>query len=104
VLVAGHGSLVLATGVRCVTHELLTAALPLVALVLFRRTGGISRVGLVGIAAAGALAGDAALHVSCSAASSVIHVLVFHVGGVAIAAALTGVLAGRLVRLGTASA
>jgi hypothetical protein len=103
-LAASPGALALATGVQCVAHELLTAALPLVALVLFRRTAGISRAALVGIAAAGALVGDAALHVSCSAASSVIHVLVFHVGGVALAAALTFVIAGRLLRLGTVAA
>jgi hypothetical protein len=97
--VASHGSLAPATGVLCVLHELSIAAVPLVALVLFHRTAGLSRAALVGIAAAGALAGDAALHVTCSAASSVLHVLVFHVGGVVIAAALTGAVAGRLLRV-----
>jgi hypothetical protein len=104
VLALSHGSLAFATGMKCVIHELVTAAVPLVALVLLRRTTGISRAGIAGIAASGALAGDAALHVSCPAASSAVHLLVFHVGGVALAAALVGIFAGRMLRLGTATA
>jgi integral membrane sensor domain MASE1 len=103
-LVAHHGAIESATGVQCIMHELVNAAVPLVALALWRRTEGLSRAGVVGLAAAGALAGDAALHVSCSAADSVLHLLVFHVGGVALAAALAASIAGRLLRLGTATA
>jgi hypothetical protein len=103
-LVANHGSLDAAAGVHCAIVELLTAAIPLAALALWRRAEGISRASVAGVAAAGALAGDATLHISCSAADSVLHLLVFHVGGVALAAALAGLIAGRLLRLGPASA
>jgi hypothetical protein len=101
---AGHGALALANGVDCILHELLSAAAPLAALVLWRRTEGVSRAALAGLAASAALAGDAALHISCSVADSALHLFVFHVGGVALAAALAGSLAGPILRLGRATA
>jgi len=90
-------------GVHCVIVELLTAAVPLAVLVLWRRVEGISRASVAGVAASGALAGDATLHISCSAADSILHLLVLHVGGVALAGALAGLIAGHLLRVGAAS-
>jgi hypothetical protein len=43
-------------------------------------------------AAAGALAADAALQVTCAAHTAVPHLLAFHVGGIVLAAAAAGVL------------
>jgi hypothetical protein len=112
-LVADHGSLDPAAGVHCAIVELLSAAVPLAALALWRRAEGVSRASarsapswpsVAGVAASGALAGDATLHISCSVADSILHLLVFHVGGVALAAALAGLIAGRLLRAGPTSA
>ena len=103
-LVSDHGSLDAATGVHCVILELMTAAVPLGALALWHRAKGVSRANVVGVAASGALAGDAVLHISCSAADSVLHLLVFHVGGVLLAGALAGLIAARLLRVGASSA
>lgn len=80
-------------GLDCLGLELLGAALAS-GLVLWRvRGGGAS---LATAAAAGALAAQAALHLTCGAHAQAPHLWVFHVGGVA-AAALVGFIAqGRL--------
>jgi hypothetical protein len=80
----------------CLEHELLVAALPLVAAGWLTRAAG-RRVGTIETAAAGAagaLAGQGVLLSACAADESVLHVLAFHVAGV-LAAALAGGLVGR---------
>lgn len=86
-----------ASGLDCTFQELLAAALPLGATAwMFRRRplpGALATA-----AAAGALAGQAALHLSCPGSHSAAHLWVFHVGGVAAAALIGWVVEGRLVR------
>lgn len=79
-LVAGHA-------VGCMYTELAVGALPLLAMVAMSRASG-PRLGALQSAAAGAcgaLAGQGVLLTSCAADESVLHVLVFHVAGVALA-------------------
>jgi predicted anti-sigma-YlaC factor YlaD len=85
----GEGPLVLSNGVHCLLAEIASAAAVAGAVWLARRPGRPARArhDLVAAAAAGALAADAALHVTCGAAGSLPHLLVFHVGGVVAAAA-----------------
>jgi hypothetical protein len=79
----------------CPFFELLAAALPLAAaFVVFRRNpmpGALAQA-----AAAGALAGQAALHIACPDSHNAVHLWVFHVGGVAAAALIGWLLEGRL--------
>jgi len=85
----GHGPLAFSTGLHCLGAEIASAAGVAGAAWLALRPGpsaGARRV-LVAAAAAGAVAADAALHVTCSASTSLAHLLVFHVGGVVAAAA-----------------
>jgi hypothetical protein len=79
------GGLAAGLGVECLVAELVSAALPLAAAAwVFRRN---PRPGaLVQAAVAGALAGQAALHIGCSAHAQSAHLWVFHVGGVVLAA------------------
>jgi len=81
---AGAG-LVPRVGADCFFVEMIAAALPLAAAAAqFRRD---PRPGMLATAAAaGALAGQAALHLGCSAHDQATHLWVFHVGGVALAA------------------
>jgi hypothetical protein len=82
----------------CVMHELGAAALAVAALWIWHKDrASRSPSSAAGIAALGALAGDAALHVACSASNQLWHVLVFHVGGIAVSAALAAVAAARFV-------
>jgi hypothetical protein len=55
----------------------------------------------VAAAVAGALAGDAALQVTCAAHAYAPHLLAFHVGGVLLAGAAAGVIT-RLPRIAAA--
>lgn len=90
-LAAAAPGLFAAVGVHCLAFELLAAAGPVAAVAL---AGGFSAQGprwtAAALAASGALAGQVALHFSCPAHSAGLHLLVFHLGGVALAA-----LAGR---------
>lgn len=89
-----RGPLEPAEGLVCLATELATAAVPLLVAVALARRGRVSGAGdLAAVAAAGALAGQAALEVTCGAGHAASHVLAFHVGGV-LAAALLGALAG----------
>jgi len=87
---AGAG-LVPRVGAECLIVELLAAALPLAA-AAWRFRSDPRPGALATAAAAGALAGQAALHLGCSAHGQAPHLWVFHVGGVALAA-----LAGWLI-------
>lgn len=75
-----------AVGMKCLLFELATASVPGVIAWRAGRRGEIVTVALA--AAAGALAGMAALHVACPVHEARAHLFVFHVGGVALAAAL----------------
>jgi len=80
----------------CVVHELATAAIAVTALWIWHKDrASRSPSTAAGIAALGALAGDASLHIACASATSFMHVLVFHVGGIVAAAAVAGTVAAR---------
>lgn len=96
-LLAGSESRPLALGQAvCSLHEVVQSALAVSAVVVLGRKRWLSRANVVGVAAAAAFTADAALHVSCKDAASLSHGLVFHVGGVLIAAALAAFAAGRV--------
>ena len=82
-------------GVECTLLELFAAALPWVA---FRQVAGPwrSRTASSAVAAAGALSGHAALHLTCPVAHGDAHLLVFHFGGVVLAALLGALATPRL--------
>ena len=103
VLSGGAGPLVPWLGVECLATELVSAAVVVVAGWLVARGGATSpgRSALVAAAAAGALAGDAALQVTCSAHAYMPHLLAFHVGGVLIAAGVVSMIT-RLPRVANA--
>lgn len=85
---AASGPLAPSTGLECLATEVLSAAVVVGAVWFAVRDGTTSpaRSAIAAAAAAGALAGDAALQVTC-AAHTVPHLLAFHVGGVVLAAA-----------------
>ena len=88
-LAFGEAPLAGAPGVHCLATELASAAAVVGAVWLAVRRGTTSpaRSAIAAAAAAGALAGDAALQVTCGAQNEVPHLLAFHVGGVLLAAA-----------------
>jgi hypothetical protein len=91
-----HGAFTWLINMPCVVHEVATAAIAVSALWFWHRDrASRSPSAAAGVAALGALAGDASLHVTCQASSSFLHVLVFHVGGVVLAAAIAGMIAAR---------
>jgi hypothetical protein len=88
-LAGGEGPLALASGLHCLGIEIATAAAVAGAAWLAIRRGLASsraRHALPAAAVAGALAGDAALQITCGA-NALPHLLVFHVGGVLVVAA-----------------
>jgi hypothetical protein len=90
------GGLVPGLGLECFIAELVSAALPFTAAIFVYRRD--PRPGaLAQAAAAGALAGMAALHLGCPAHTHAAHLWVFHVGGVAVAALAGWLAEGRLV-------
>ena len=95
-----EGMLFPAIGIKCVLIELIAASLPLATtafLVVSRRvTSGAWRFSAA--AALGALAGQAALHLTCPVAAVRPHLLTFHTGGVFLAA-LMGLAVSRIPRL-----
>ena len=82
-------------GIDCAGTELLAAALPLLAAAWMSRRRPQPGA-LATAAAAGALAGQAALHLACSGNHSAVHLWLFHVGGVAAAALAGWMVQGRL--------
>jgi hypothetical protein len=76
-----------AIGVKCTLLELVAASLPWLA---YRFAAGPSRArpASAAVASAGALAGHAALHLTCPVPHADAHLLVFHFGGVVLAALL----------------
>ena len=86
-VVGGSGMLAIAVGLRCTGLEIGAAALPLAATAFFL-TGQVRPLVYAAVAACGALAGEAALHLGCPARMQLPHLLVFHAGGVLLAAAI----------------
>ena len=85
-------------GLKCTAVELASACVPFAIAALSR--GAIPRpvspVFAAALAAAGALAGQAALHLTCPVRQALPHLLAFHLVGVVLAAALgAGILRGR---------
>ena len=85
----GGGAVAVSTGVECLAIELASAAVLGGAAWLGARRGppAFVRRSLAGGAVAGALVADAALQVTCGAHDALPHLLLFHVGGVLVAAA-----------------
>jgi hypothetical protein len=82
----------------CVVHEIAVAAVAITALSIWHKDrASRSPSSAAGIAALGALAGDASLHIACPATDELMHVLVFHVGGVVVAAGLAAIFAARFL-------
>ncbi len=104
-LAAGAGgSLSPLLGAKCVLLEQLAAALPFAAIAWLVRQRGAQAgpLAFALAAAAGALAGQAGLHLTCPARHATPHLLAFHLGGVLLAAAL-GAIASRLPALARAT-
>jgi hypothetical protein len=80
------GPLEASVGVHCLGLELAAAVLPLAAGFLLARRGAFRRpsFALAAAAGGGALAGQAALEVTCHALRTHAHLLTFHTGGVAL--------------------
>ena len=88
-LVARGGGLEPRLGAICSAVELAAAAAPLLAaLFLLHRGAPLGPGELAAAAAAGALAGQAGLHLTCEAGPATPHLLAFHVVGVLVAAAI----------------
>jgi hypothetical protein len=96
-LVGSGGGLVPASGAECVLVELFAAALPLATTAYLAKTGrAVNRPGRFAAAAAlGALAGQAALHLSCPVRTAGPHLWAFHTGGVLLAA-MVGLAVSRI--------
>ena len=94
------GGLSAAVGAKCVALELLAASIPWgIALWNGRREGApLAPTRAGAIAGAGALAGHAALHLSCKVAHAGPHLFVFHVGGVLLASLLATRITALVVR------
>jgi hypothetical protein len=90
IAMGGAGDLAPHLGMKCALIELCAAALPYVALAytVVRRRMAADTAMFAAVAAAGALAGHAALNVTCPARASGPHLLVFHAGAVVLAAIL----------------
>ncbi len=88
------GPLAAPLGLECLATEVGSAAIVVGAVWLALRGGTTSppRSAIAAAAAAGALAGDAALQITCAAHTAVPHLLAFHVGGIVLAAAMASVL------------
>jgi len=95
-MASGSGDFAARIGTKCLLIELFAAALPFAAAA---RAARLRRVPaeptfLAAAAAAGALAGQASLHLTCPEAAAAAHLLVFHFGGVLLAF-LFGLLGAR---------
>lgn len=86
-----------AVGLKCFLFELATATVPGVVAWRAARRGELTTVALA--AAAGALAGMAALHVACPVHEETAHLFVFHVSGVIVAATLGWLVDRRRMRV-----
>ncbi len=101
----GDGPLAPRVGLACLLTELGAALLPfLIVLRTLAKRRSINPTPALAVAtAAGALVGQAALHLTCPDRTAGLHVLAFHCGGVALAALLALGVGRRLARLATES-
>jgi len=89
-----QGGLSLAVGLECAAIELGTAGALVVVFGLIASRAGVAKEALLqrsrlaSIAAIGALMGQAYLHTRCEAHDQTLHLFVFHVGAVVLAAVL----------------
>jgi hypothetical protein len=92
-------------GVHCTLYELTAAAIPWVTATIVARYERLpqGRWNMAAFAAAGALGSQAAQHISCPVAHADAHLLVFHLGGVALAAMLGALGPVRLPKTVSAS-
>lgn len=98
-LASSSPGLFAATGLHCLSIELFAAAWPVAAVALARGASALSSGWTsAALAAAGALAGQAALAVGCADRTAGPHLLAFHLGGVVLAA-LAGAAIPRAARL-----
>ncbi|GAC1343737.1 MAG: hypothetical protein NVSMB23_17900 [Myxococcales bacterium] len=88
---AGPGPGLMALGAQCLAAEVASGALPLALTAFLALRGKVSGGALLyaGVAAGGALAGQAALQLTCPASTASAHLAAFHFAGV-VAAALIG--------------
>ncbi len=95
------GPLAIDVGLHCFATEILSAAVVVGAVWLAIRGGTTSpaRSAIAAAAASGALAGDAALQVTCAARDAIPHLLAFHVGGVLVAVAGASLFSGAKRRV-----
>jgi hypothetical protein len=86
---SGDGLLPL-LGMKCVVVECVAACVPLGATLFLARRGRAlgAPLTLASVAATGALAGQAALHLTCPAHHQLPHLVVFHFVGIALAAGI----------------
>jgi hypothetical protein len=84
------GELAAVAGIKCTIFELAGAAIPfsLAAYATRRRQINVSTAAMIGVAAAGALAAQAALHLTCMARAGAWHEWAFHFGPVLMCAAI----------------
>ncbi len=103
VAVGQTGPLAVDVGLHCLTTEIASAAVVVGAAWLAIRGGTTSpaRSAVAAAAAAGALAGDAALQVTCAARNANPHLLAFHVGGVLLSVVGASLLWGARRRVAT---
>ena len=96
----GPGPLEVRHGVACLLTEVVVAAAAVgpTAWVVVKRRSRYPAPVLVGVAIAGALTGQAALHLSCPSGTAGLHLLAFHVGGVVVAALMAGLVAQGMSR------
>ena len=94
VISRAHGPLSASLGLECLATEVASAAAVVGAgwLALRGGTSSPSRAAIAAAGASGALAGDAALQITCAAHTAVPHVLAFHVGGIVLVAGMAMVL------------
>lgn len=92
-----------AIGVKCAFSELVAGVLPwgFAAWQARRAATHLIPARAGALAASGALAGHAALHLSCPVAHETAHLLVFHLGGVLLAAAVGTFAAPKIARAAT---
>jgi hypothetical protein len=88
-----------AIGVKCILIELIAASLPLAttAFLVFRGRVASGAWRFAAAAGLGALAGQAALHLTCPVATANKHLFAFHCGGILLAA-LMGLAVSQIPR------
>ena len=93
---SGTGTVEATLGMKCAGLELAGAAGPLAVAAWMARRGGVALGAwrAAGVASAAALAAQAALHLTCEASHEGAHLVLFHFGGVLLAA-LVGLGLGR---------